>query len=108
MTAQSTQKFKISGMDCAEEVAILKRAVGPLVGGEDNLTLVPDALATERFSFSQWRKSSRLAAENAVKTPSKDAPGPGRHDDSESGKRPASGPPGGDKAEGIEMRSELR
>jgi Cd2+/Zn2+-exporting ATPase len=30
--------FKISGMDCAEEVAILKREVGRLVGGEDCLT----------------------------------------------------------------------
>ncbi|MFQ5733542.1 MAG: heavy metal translocating P-type ATPase [Planctomycetaceae bacterium] len=29
--------FKIRGMDCAEEVAVLKRAVGPLVGGEDRL-----------------------------------------------------------------------
>jgi len=30
--------FKIRGMDCAEEVVILKRELGPLVGGEDNLT----------------------------------------------------------------------
>ncbi|HMP04427.1 MAG TPA: heavy metal translocating P-type ATPase [Gemmatales bacterium] len=29
--------FKIHGMDCAEEVAVLKRAVGPVVGGEDRL-----------------------------------------------------------------------
>lgn len=29
--------FKIYGMDCAEEVAVLKREVGPLVGGEDRL-----------------------------------------------------------------------
>jgi Cd2+/Zn2+-exporting ATPase len=29
--------FRILGMDCAEEVAILKRAVGPLAGGEDRL-----------------------------------------------------------------------
>ncbi|MEO6119065.1 MAG: hypothetical protein ABIP12_00125, partial [Terriglobales bacterium] len=29
--------FKIEGMDCAEEVATLKREVGPLVGGEKNL-----------------------------------------------------------------------
>ncbi len=29
--------FKIHGMDCAEEVAVLKREVGPLVGGEDRL-----------------------------------------------------------------------
>lgn len=29
--------FKITGMDCAEEVAILKREVGPVVGGEERL-----------------------------------------------------------------------
>lgn len=29
--------FKVHGMDCAEEVATLKREVGPLVGGEDRL-----------------------------------------------------------------------
>ena len=30
--------LSISGMDCAEEVSILKREIGPLVGGEQNLT----------------------------------------------------------------------
>jgi Cd2+/Zn2+-exporting ATPase len=30
-------RFKIHGMDCAEEVAVLKREVGPLVGGPDSL-----------------------------------------------------------------------
>lgn len=30
--------LKIQGMDCAEEVAILKREVGPLVGGDSNLS----------------------------------------------------------------------
>ena len=29
--------FKIDGLDCVEEVAILKSEIGPLVGGEDNL-----------------------------------------------------------------------
>ena len=29
--------FKVSGMDCAEEVAVLKKAVGPIVGGEGQL-----------------------------------------------------------------------
>ncbi len=28
---------RVTGMDCAEEIAILKREVGPLVGGEDRL-----------------------------------------------------------------------
>ncbi len=31
-------QFKIHGMDCAEEVAILRRELGSLVGGEQNLT----------------------------------------------------------------------
>lgn len=30
--------FKIRGMDCAEEVALLKREVGPVVGGEECLS----------------------------------------------------------------------
>ena len=30
--------FKIKGMDCAEEVAILKKELGPLVGGEERLS----------------------------------------------------------------------
>ncbi len=29
--------FKIQGLDCAEEVDILRREIGPLVGGEDHL-----------------------------------------------------------------------
>jgi Cd2+/Zn2+-exporting ATPase len=33
----SEQAFKIRGMDCAEEIAVLKREVGPLVGGADRL-----------------------------------------------------------------------
>jgi len=31
------QEFRIHGMDCAEEVAILKREIGPVAGGADNL-----------------------------------------------------------------------
>ncbi len=31
------REFKIIGMDCAEETAILKRELGPLVGGDENL-----------------------------------------------------------------------
>ncbi len=29
--------FKIKGMDCAEEIAVLKREIGPVVGGPDKL-----------------------------------------------------------------------
>ena len=31
------QTFRITGLDCAEEVAALKRTVGPVVGGEERL-----------------------------------------------------------------------
>ena len=34
---QPRQQFKIQGLDCAEEVAVLKREVGPVAGGEDRL-----------------------------------------------------------------------
>jgi len=30
--------FKVEGMDCAEEVAVLKRELGPLIGGADRLS----------------------------------------------------------------------
>jgi len=33
-----SRHFKIRGMDCAEEVAILKSEIGPLVGGEERLS----------------------------------------------------------------------
>ena len=36
--AQSTTSFKILGMDCAEEVSTLKRELGAIVGGEENLS----------------------------------------------------------------------
>ncbi|NOV29697.1 heavy metal translocating P-type ATPase [Methylomonas sp. ZR1] len=36
-TASSGMTFKIEGLDCAEEVATLKSAIGPLVGGSDKL-----------------------------------------------------------------------
>jgi len=34
---RSGRAYKVRGMDCAEEVAALKQAVGPLVGGPDRL-----------------------------------------------------------------------
>jgi Cd2+/Zn2+-exporting ATPase len=37
MTQTPTQTFRITGLDCAEEVASLKREVGPVVGGEERL-----------------------------------------------------------------------
>jgi Cd2+/Zn2+-exporting ATPase len=35
---QQTLRFKVRGLDCAEEIAALKREVGPVVGGEDRLS----------------------------------------------------------------------
>src|SRR5262249_12849883 len=35
--AMHSMTFKIRGLDCAEEVAVLQRAVGPVVGGEAHL-----------------------------------------------------------------------
>lgn len=33
----SNLEFRIHGMDCAEEIAVLRQEIGPLVGGPDNL-----------------------------------------------------------------------
>ncbi len=38
MSGTSSRSFKIHGMDCAEEVAVLKQEVGPVVGGEQALS----------------------------------------------------------------------
>ena len=37
MSAARSLVFRVHGLDCAEEVAVLKREVGPVVGGEDKL-----------------------------------------------------------------------
>jgi len=37
MPQAPSQTFRITGLDCAEEVAVLKREVGPVVGGEERL-----------------------------------------------------------------------
>jgi Cd2+/Zn2+-exporting ATPase len=67
---QPALQFKIDGMDCAEEVAILKRAVGPLVGGEDRLgfdilngrmTVSPESadVSPEAIRQAVWRTGMR-------------------------------------------------
>jgi Cd2+/Zn2+-exporting ATPase len=37
-TPVETVRFKVNGLDCAEEVAALRREVGPVVGGEERLS----------------------------------------------------------------------
>jgi len=37
-TVRDPLTFRIRGMDCAEEASILKREIGPIVGGEDKLS----------------------------------------------------------------------
>ena len=71
MTAtKARQEFKIQGLDCAEEVAVLKREVGPVVGGEDRLAFDilnarmivnagPDEVAPERIVAAVARTGMR-------------------------------------------------
>ena len=35
--SQNMLRFRIQGMDCVEEIAVLRRVVGPVVGGDSNL-----------------------------------------------------------------------
>ncbi len=55
-SAEGGRTFKIEGLDCVEEVTILKSEIGPLVGGEDKLafdvingrmTVLPQAKAVD-------------------------------------------------------------
>lgn len=55
--------FKIHGMDCAEEIAVLKREVGPLVGGEGNLAF---DLLHARMIVSEGASASSEAILKAV------------------------------------------
>ncbi|MBL9081737.1 MAG: cation-translocating P-type ATPase [Planctomycetales bacterium] len=54
--------FQVEGMDCAEESAILRRDIGPLVGGEDRLSF--DVL-NGRMTVT-WSAPSTLTADEIV------------------------------------------
>ncbi|MEQ1833834.1 MAG: heavy metal translocating P-type ATPase [Candidatus Eisenbacteria bacterium] len=59
MSAQRI-RFKIHGLDCAQEVTVLRRAVGPLVGGEELLSF--DVLAGIMIVHSDQRAAAIIAA----------------------------------------------
>ena len=64
--------FKVDGLDCAEEVAVLRRGVGPLVGGEDRLAF--DVLSgrmmvldgADKVSLEEVLKAVRRTGMSAV------------------------------------------
>src|SRR6476619_742163 len=64
-TSAASAQFKIEGMDCAEEVAILKRAVGPVVGGDDRLAF--DVLNGRMIVAGAVDARLRLAVVDAVR-----------------------------------------
>lgn len=77
----SGRRFRISGMDCAEEITVLKREIGPLVGGEENLAFnlmdstmtvsgvqvddaaIIQAVARTGMRAEPWRADQRTAGE---------------------------------------------
>lgn len=52
--------LKISGMDCAEEIQILKKEVGPLVGGDENLGF--DLLNAKMLVYNSSEPSEKIIA----------------------------------------------
>ena len=56
--------FKIQGMDCAEEVAVLRREIGPLVGGADKLDF--DILNAKMMVAENAKAGSAAAIRDAV------------------------------------------
>ena len=76
--------FKISGMDCAEEVAVLRREIGPLVGGDDRLSF--DILNGRMLigadaapvSAARIRAAVARTGMNAEEVPARQPAGPAR------------------------------
>lgn len=81
-TNNQNRSYRVRGLDCAEEVAVLKREVGPLVGGEANLafdvlnakmivaTAVPPeqvqaAVAKTGMSAEPWQDEKSALAEES-------------------------------------------
>lgn len=60
----SERAFRIVGMDCAEEVAVLKREVGPVVGGAEYLGF--DVLRGRMTVLSSATPTSEAAVREAV------------------------------------------
>jgi Zn2+/Cd2+-exporting ATPase len=56
--------LRVHGLDCAEEVAVLKRAVGPTVGGEENLAF--DVLRSKMTVLTTARPVSLEELRQAV------------------------------------------
>lgn len=72
MTEQPKREFRIHGMDCAEEVAILKREIGPKVGGEQflafdilngTMTVLPGGTSSSVSEISQAVGGTGMRAE---------------------------------------------
>ena len=64
---RADRTYKVRGLDCAEEVATLKQAVGPLVGGADRLAFdVLNGRMTVAASANEIADESILKAVNAT------------------------------------------
>ena len=62
----STLAFRIHGMDCAEEVAVFNREVGPLVGDQANLAF--DILNGKMIVTSESQVSSSVIQQAVART----------------------------------------
>ena len=72
MAVEQARAFRVAGMDCAEEIALLRRGVGPIVGGEEHLgfdllrgrmTVAEPASSVSDASILAAVKSTGLSAE---------------------------------------------
>ncbi len=70
--ATGGRAFRVRGLDCAEEVAILKRVIGPLIGGAEHLafdalngrmTLLPDAKPVDESEIRDAVARTGMSAE---------------------------------------------
>lgn len=65
-TRSEPMTFRVRGLDCAEEVAVLKRELGPLVGGEDRLSF--DVLNAKMTVAKASPASEKLVCDAVART----------------------------------------
>ena len=63
-TFRSGRAYQVRGLDCAEEVAVLRQAVGPVLGGADRLAF--DVLNGRMTVAEEAREVSEQAILEAI------------------------------------------
>ena len=68
-----TQTYKVPGFDCAEEVAIRQKAVGPIIGGPEQMSFDVADMGVSLLVVGNALRLTRPASPSAAPLPRRDA-----------------------------------